>query len=97
MERDEASTIEVLILCHDGMKGLAQKHDGSVVDTAGDGFLLEFMSAEDAVRFALDFQKAVRAASRKVRRVAVEKCGTCYMISLLASYVSMLSSFQVPA
>lgn len=59
MEHDEASTIEVLILCHDGMKGLAQKHAGNVVDTAGDGFLLEFISAEDAVRFALDFQKAV--------------------------------------
>jgi hypothetical protein len=66
MERDEASTIEVLILCHDGMKGLAQKHDGSVVDTAGDGFLLEFMSAEDAVRFALDFQKAVTGQNSNV-------------------------------
>ncbi len=59
MERDEASTIKVITLCQDGMKSLAQKHDGNVVDTAGDGFLLEFMSAEDAVQFALDFQKAV--------------------------------------
>lgn len=59
MERDEASTIEVITLCQDGMKSLAQKHAGGVVDTAGDGFLLEFVSAEDAVQFALDFQKAV--------------------------------------
>ncbi len=59
MERDEASTIEVITLCQAGMQGLAEKHAGSVVDTAGDGFLLEFVSAEDAVQFALDFQMAV--------------------------------------
>jgi class 3 adenylate cyclase len=59
MESDETSTIEVITLCQDGMKSLAQQHAGKVVDTAGDGFLLEFISAEDAVRFALDFQKAV--------------------------------------
>ncbi len=66
MQRDEASTIEGLILSQDGMKGLAQKHDGHVVDTAGDGFLLKFVSAEDAVQFALDFQEAVKAQNSKV-------------------------------
>lgn len=66
MQRDEASTIEELTLSQDGMKGLAQKHDGHVVDTAGDGFLLEFVSAEDAVQFALDFQEAVKAQNSKV-------------------------------
>ena len=59
MESDETSTVEVITLCQGGMKSLAQKHAGKVVDAAGDGFLLEFVSAEDAVRFALDFQKAV--------------------------------------
>jgi class 3 adenylate cyclase len=66
MQRDEASTIEELILSQDGMKGLADKHDGHVVDTAGDGFLLEFVSAEDAVQFALDFQEAVKGQNSKV-------------------------------
>ncbi len=65
MQRDEASTIEELIVSQDGMKGLAQKHDGHVVDTAGDGFLLEFVTAEDAVQFALDFQEAVKAQNSK--------------------------------
>gem|GEM_PF-4122727 len=66
MEIDEASTIEGLILSQDGMKGLAQKHDGHVVDTAGDGFLLEFICAEDAVQFALDFQGAVKDQNSNV-------------------------------
>lgn len=66
MQRDEASTIEELILSQHGMKGLAQKHGGHVVDTAGDGFLLEFVSAEGAVQFALDFQEAVKAQNSKV-------------------------------
>jgi class 3 adenylate cyclase len=66
MERDEASTIEVITLCQDGMKSLAHKHAGSVVDTAGDGFLLEFVSAEDAIQFALDFQKAVTGQNLNV-------------------------------
>jgi adenylate cyclase len=66
MEIDEDSTIAGLILSQDGMKGLAQKHGGYVVDTAGDGFLLEFVGAEDAVQFALDFQEAVKAQNSKV-------------------------------
>ena len=65
MQQDESSTIEGLILSQDGMKGLAQKHEGHVVDTAGDGFLLEFVSAEGAVQFALDFQEAVKAQNSK--------------------------------
>lgn len=66
MERDEDSTIEVLILCQNGMKGVAQKHHGQLVDTAGDGFLLEFISAEDALQFALEFQEAVKAQNSNV-------------------------------
>lgn len=66
MQRDEASTIEELILSQDGMKGVARKHEGHVVDTAGDGFLLEFVSAEGAVQFALDFQRAVKSQNAKV-------------------------------
>jgi class 3 adenylate cyclase len=66
MQRDEASTIEELTLSLDGMKGLAQKHDGNLVDTAGDGFLVEFIGAEDAVQFALDFQEAVKAQNSNV-------------------------------
>ena len=66
MQRDEASTIEELILSQNGMKSLAQKNEGHVVDTAGDGFLLEFASAEDAVQFALDFQEAVKAQNSRV-------------------------------
>jgi adenylate cyclase len=66
VQRDEASTIEELIISQGGMKGLAQRHGGRVVDTAGDGFLLEFVSAEAAVQFALDFQGAVKAQNSKV-------------------------------
>ena len=66
MQRDEASTIEELTLSQDGMIRLAQNHDGDVVDTAGDGFLIEFVSAEDAVQFAMDFQEAVKAQNLNV-------------------------------
>ncbi len=66
MQQDEASTIEELILSQDGMKGLAEKHEGHVVDTAGDGFLLEFVTADVAVQFALDFQEAVKAQNSSV-------------------------------
>jgi class 3 adenylate cyclase len=66
MQNDEVSTIEELIVSQSGMKSLAQKHDGHVVDTAGDGFLLEFVTAEDAVQFALDFQEAVKAQNSNV-------------------------------
>lgn len=66
MQRDEVSTIEELILSLDGMKCLAQEHGGDVVDTAGDGFLLQFVRTVDAVQFALDFQDGVRVQNLNV-------------------------------
>jgi len=59
MESDENWTIATLTSCREELKRLVEGHHGQIVDTAGDGFLLEFGSAKDAVKFAVEFQDVV--------------------------------------
>ncbi len=63
MESDEEWTIATLTSFKDELKRLVQSHHGRVVDTAGDGFLLEFGSAKDAVQFAVEFQNVVTTSN----------------------------------
>jgi class 3 adenylate cyclase len=56
-----------LISSHDKMVGsLVQRHSGHVVKSQGDGFMIAFARAEQAVRCAVDLQHALhRDAKRK--------------------------------
>lgn len=64
MARDETGTFEHLAEAHDTiiLPLIAQRH-GRLVKRMGDGFLLEFPSIVDAVKFALAFQEKMAQAN----------------------------------
>jgi class 3 adenylate cyclase/tetratricopeptide (TPR) repeat protein len=63
MERDEAGTHARLRRLRGDVVGPAiERHRGRLVSTAGDGMLVEFASATDALRWALEVQRALRDA-----------------------------------
>jgi TolB-like protein/Tfp pilus assembly protein PilF len=60
MERDEEGTHERLrSLLRDVFGPVAERHRGRIVKSAGDGFILEFASPVEAVRWALGVQQAI--------------------------------------
>ncbi|MEQ8965023.1 MAG: adenylate/guanylate cyclase domain-containing protein [Azospirillaceae bacterium] len=60
MEADEAGTLDRLRRCRrDLIHPGAERHRGRIVKTTGDGALMEFASAVDAVDFAVAFQRAM--------------------------------------
>ena len=59
MGDDEEATIEVLVDCRDVFSKRVEKHDGRVVDTAGDSVLSVFDSVVEAVRCAMEIQSAL--------------------------------------
>jgi len=62
MERDEVGTLErVKSIQTTLVPPLLAEHHGRLVKLIGDGFLCEFASVVDAVRFAMAFQNAVSA------------------------------------
>src|SRR5215475_14347327 len=64
MEQDEAGTLEALADRRKAiLEPLLAKYRGRVVRLMGDGTLAEFASAVDAVRCAVDIQKAMREAN----------------------------------
>lgn len=63
MERDEAGThARLRRLRADVVEPRIEQHRGRLVSTAGDGMLVEFGSATDALRWALEVQRALRDA-----------------------------------
>ncbi len=60
MSADEASTVRTLTAYRKDLYRLTEAHRGRVVDTAGDGFLLEFASVVDALNCAVELQKTLR-------------------------------------
>jgi len=60
MSEDEIATVRTLTAYRQVMSGLVQRHSGRIVDTAGDGFLIEFASVVDAVECAVGFQQELR-------------------------------------
>ena len=56
---DEASTLEFMAGCFDSFRILARKFNGTLVKTLGDGALVLFDDAADAVRYGLEFQNIV--------------------------------------
>jgi adenylate cyclase len=56
MEEDDDYTVRTLASNRQEMHRQVELHGGQVRDTAGDGFLVEFPSVVDAVKFAVEFQ-----------------------------------------
>jgi TolB-like protein len=62
---DEEGTLAALkVRRHDILQPMVAKHHGRVVKVMGDGALVEFVSAVNAVQCALDLQQAMAAANR---------------------------------
>jgi TolB-like protein/class 3 adenylate cyclase len=67
MGRDEAGTLLALkSLRQDTLQPLLVKHSGRIVKLMGDGVLVEFASAVDAVQCAVELQAAMAAANSDV-------------------------------
>lgn len=60
MSADEALTVRTLTSYRQELYRLTGQYGGRVVDTAGDGFLLEFASVVDGTNCAVDLQKVFR-------------------------------------
>ncbi|THK34027.1 adenylate/guanylate cyclase domain-containing protein [Ensifer sp. MPMI2T] len=74
MERDEEDTHERLqTMLRDVVRPTVEGHRGRIFKTSGDGFLVEFASAIEAVRCAVDLQRATAERNKDVtqdRRLA---------------------------
>ncbi|MBI2518016.1 MAG: adenylate/guanylate cyclase domain-containing protein [Opitutae bacterium] len=65
MQADEVSTLRLLQRDFAAVRALCGKHQGSVLKTTGDGLLLYFSSAVQAVACALAMQRHFAGVSRK--------------------------------
>jgi len=72
-QRNEALALQLLEEYRGILRPVLAKHDGSEIKTIGDGFLVEFASALEAVRCAFDAQQALhdlnspRAPERRIQ------------------------------
>jgi adenylate cyclase len=60
MGEDDEYTVQTLASNRQEMYRLVELHEGQVRDTAGDGFLVEFASVVDAVKFSVEFQREMK-------------------------------------
>ncbi len=65
-ERDERLAIALLDEQRNILRPIFAKHAGHEVKTLGDGFLVEFPSALEAVRCALEIQRAIRGRNGRI-------------------------------
>lgn len=56
MEKNEAGTLELLKLHNEMIIEIVKRHNGSVIKTIGDAFLVDFKSTVDALQSALEIQ-----------------------------------------
>jgi len=67
MEQDEAATLAVLkVRRHEVVGPLVAQHRGRVVKVMGDGVLIEFASAVDAVACAVEMHKRFAEANQSL-------------------------------
>src|SRR5215510_12323740 len=67
MEQDEASTLAALkSRRREVLEPLVAKHQGRIFKVAGDGVLVEFASAVNAVQCAIDLQNGFASANASV-------------------------------
>jgi adenylate cyclase len=62
-QKDEANAVELLEEHRRLLGPIFQKHDGQIIDTIGDAFLVEFASALDAVRCAIEIQSFLKESN----------------------------------
>ena len=69
MERDETGTLAILKARRkDVLEPLVARYQGRVFKVTGDGVLVQFGSAVDAVQCAVDLQQAMAAATERSAR-----------------------------
>jgi adenylate cyclase len=73
MAEDEAATVRTLAAHREHIRVLAEQYRGRVVDSPGDNLLAEFPSVVEAVRCALDVQRAL--AERNAELPAQRRIG----------------------
>ena len=61
MAKDEPRTLKLLNAARDVFARLIERHEGRIVDTAGDGVLAEFPSVVEAVQCAIEVQQELSA------------------------------------
>ncbi len=66
VSRDELEGLERRRQVEDLVRSAVAEYDGRVVKTLGDGFMLEFASAVQGVRCALEIQERVREVNRQL-------------------------------
>ena len=67
-QKNEVLAIELLEVHRQLLRPLFQKHRGNEVETIGDAFFVEFKSALEAVRCAIEIQKMLHRRNSKVCR-----------------------------
>src|SRR6202165_1446963 len=76
VEADERGTLaELATIRLKVMRPTLATYNGNVFKTMGDGALIEFASVEDAVRWALEFQMAMRQRNAKREKPVLVRCG----------------------
>ena len=83
MEQDEAGTMAILRARRkEVLEPLVARHHGRIFKVAGDGVLIEFGSAVDAVECAVDLQRDMAAANSEspdARRIICVSASTSVM------------------
>ena len=65
MGEDEAGTLsQIKLLRSEVFDPKVNEYSGRIFKTTGDGFLIEFSSAVDAVQYAIDVQQSVRTRNQ---------------------------------
>ena len=67
MEKDEDATLKAYSECEKILKGLLDKRQGSIFNTAGDSVLAEFPSAVNAVECAVEFQNKIKERNQSTK------------------------------
>jgi adenylate cyclase len=68
MGEDDEYTVRTLASNRQEMYRQVDAHGGHVRDTAGDGFLVEFPSVVDAVKFSVEFQREMKKRNEDISR-----------------------------
>ena len=99
MELDEVGTLSALKARRkEIVSPLVAKHQGRVFKVTGDGIMVEFGSAVNAVQCAIDMQQAMAAAAAGSRRTAASCCASASIsaTSWWSAAISMATASTSP-